>query len=145
MERCFPGGIYLFKVNGRNTRPISEICSKLTIETPDQRYWCHSGVFIVNFEHILHFVLVFLLLALNNVSGWVSDNWNILCSLAWWLLKQLFLYSDKARNCIYSRKQMCSARGITDNALSFRYNWTCDLFYPILTFNVWHLCWRHFN
>ena len=27
--------------------------------------WCRSGVFIVNFEHILHHVLVFLLLTLN--------------------------------------------------------------------------------
>ena len=26
--------------------------------------WCHSGVFIVNFEHISHLVLVFLLLTL---------------------------------------------------------------------------------
>ena len=27
--------------------------------------WCRSGVFIVNFEHILHLVLVFLLLTLS--------------------------------------------------------------------------------
>ena len=45
-----PAGIYLLKVNIRNTRARSEIC---------------SGVFIVNFEHILHLVLVFLLLTLN--------------------------------------------------------------------------------
>ena len=42
--------IYLLKVNNRNTRKRCEIC---------------SGVFIVNFEHILHLVLVFLLLTLN--------------------------------------------------------------------------------
>ena len=35
---------------------------KLTIKTPEGR---RSGVFIVNFEHILHHFLVFLLLALN--------------------------------------------------------------------------------
>ena len=34
-------------------------CSRLTMETLEQ------GVFIVNFEHISHLVLVFLLLALN--------------------------------------------------------------------------------
>ena len=49
-------------------------CSNLTIETleqgmiyvqPERRQWCHSGVFIVNFEHISHFIPVFLLLILN--------------------------------------------------------------------------------
>ena len=35
--------------------------TKLTIETLETR---RSGVFIVNFEHILHLVLVFLLLTL---------------------------------------------------------------------------------
>ena len=51
--------------------------SKLTIETleqgvkyvkttmtPERQDWRRSGVFIVNFEHILHLVLVFLLLTL---------------------------------------------------------------------------------
>ena len=49
-----PAGIYLFKVNYRNTRTRCEICSKLTIKTPERHQWCRSGVFIVNFEHILH-------------------------------------------------------------------------------------------
>ena len=40
-------------------------CSKLTIKTPERRHWRRSGVFIVNFEHIPHFVLVFLLLPLS--------------------------------------------------------------------------------
>ena len=43
-------------------------CSNLTIETLEQsvkRNWHRSGVFIVNFEHISHFVLLFLLLTLN--------------------------------------------------------------------------------
>ena len=54
----------MFKVNNRNTRTRCEICSKLTIKTPERRYWCRSGVFIVYFEHISHLVLVFLLLTL---------------------------------------------------------------------------------
>ena len=29
-----------------------ETCSKLSIETPDQRQWRRSGVFIINFVHI---------------------------------------------------------------------------------------------
>ena len=44
-----PVGIYMLKVNNRNTRTISEICSKLTIKTPEQRQWRRSGVFFVNF------------------------------------------------------------------------------------------------
>ena len=32
-----PANIYLFKVNNRNTRKRYEICSKLTIKTPERR------------------------------------------------------------------------------------------------------------
>ena len=45
---------YMFKVNKRNAKTRCEICSELII-----------GVFIVNFEHTSHLVLVFLLLTLN--------------------------------------------------------------------------------
>ena len=39
--------------NNRNTRIRCEICSKLTIKTPERlRQWRRSDVFIVNFEHI---------------------------------------------------------------------------------------------
>ena len=31
-EKPFPGNIYLFKVNNRNTKKRCEICSKLTIK-----------------------------------------------------------------------------------------------------------------
>ena len=41
----YPVGIYMFKVNNRNA-------------------WHHSGFFNVNFEHISHLALVFLLLTL---------------------------------------------------------------------------------
>ena len=59
-----PARSYMFKGNKRNTRTC-EICSKLTIKTPEWRQWRRSGVFIFNFEHISHLVLVFLLLTLN--------------------------------------------------------------------------------
>ena len=49
----YPTGIYLPQVSNRNTRARCEICLKLTIKTPKQRHWRCSGVFIVNFEHIL--------------------------------------------------------------------------------------------
>ena len=51
----------MFKVNDRNIRRRCEICSTLTIKTPELR----SGVFIVDFEHISHLVLVSLLLTLS--------------------------------------------------------------------------------
>ena len=60
-----PAGICLLKVSNRNTRTRCGLCSKLTIKTPEWRHWRRSGVFIVNFEHILQLVLVLLLLTLN--------------------------------------------------------------------------------
>ena len=50
------------KLTIENTRTRREICSKLTTMTPERRHRCRSGVFIVNFERILHLVLVLLLL-----------------------------------------------------------------------------------
>ena len=61
----YPVGNYMFKVNDRNTRTRCEICSKLTIKIPERRHWCRSGIFIVNFEHISHPVLLFLSLTLS--------------------------------------------------------------------------------
>ena len=59
-----PAGIYLLKVKNRSTKTRREICSKLTIKTPERRQWRRSGVFTVNFEHIYHLVPVLLLLIL---------------------------------------------------------------------------------
>ena len=53
-----PSDIYLLKVNNRNTKTKCEICSKLTIKTPERRCWRPSAVFIANFENISHLVLV---------------------------------------------------------------------------------------
>ena len=58
-------GIYLFKINNRNTRAICEICLQLTIKTPERRHWRRSGFFFFNFEQISHIVLLFLMLTLN--------------------------------------------------------------------------------
>ena len=58
--KTYSAGNYMFKVNNRNTRTRCEICSKLTIKTPERWQWRRSGVFIVNFEHISHLALVFL-------------------------------------------------------------------------------------
>ena len=58
-------GNYMLKINNRNTRKRCEICSKLTIKTPERRHWRRSGVFVANVEHISHLALVFLLLSLS--------------------------------------------------------------------------------
>ena len=56
----FQANIYLLKIISGNTKNLCEICSKVTIKTPER-----SGVFIVDFEHIYHLFLVFLLVTLN--------------------------------------------------------------------------------
>ena len=60
-----PANIYLLKVNNRNTRKRCEICLKSTIKTPERPQWRLFVVFNVNFEHISHLFLAFLLLTLN--------------------------------------------------------------------------------
>ena len=42
-----------------------EICTKLTIKTPERRHWLRYGVFIVNSDHVTQLFQVFLLLTLN--------------------------------------------------------------------------------
>ena len=68
----FPPGIYLLKVNNRNTRAWCEICSKLGIKTPERCHWRRSGHFIVIFEHISHLVLCVSIANFEHViAGWV--------------------------------------------------------------------------
>ena len=49
---AIPAGIYLLKVNNRDTRARYKIFSKLIIKIPEQPHWRRSGIFIVNFGHI---------------------------------------------------------------------------------------------
>ena len=46
-------------------RTMYEICSDLTIETPEWRHWHRFGVFNMNFEHSSHVVLMFPWLTFN--------------------------------------------------------------------------------
>ena len=94
-----PAGIYLLKVNNRNSRTRCEICWKLTIKTPERRPWSRSGVFIVNFQHISHLVLVFLLLTLNMQLS-AGNATPIYCFaiylMYFWIWKTLLSISVKA-------------------------------------------------
>ena len=54
---------------------------KVTIKTPERR---RSGVFIVNFKHISHLFLVFLLLNLNksfSIFPYIIKKLFLLCNL----------------------------------------------------------------
>ena len=44
---------------------LGQECSKLTVKTPERHHWRRSGVFIVNFQHISHLVLMILLSTLS--------------------------------------------------------------------------------
>ena len=55
--------MYLFKVNNITLEKDATYI-QLTIKTPERCQWRRSGIFIVNFEHISHIFLVFLLLTL---------------------------------------------------------------------------------
>ena len=65
MTILFPAGNYMFKVNDKNTRTRYETYLELTRKRPEQRQWCRSGVFIMNFEHISDHIILFLLLTLS--------------------------------------------------------------------------------
>ena len=83
-KNAMAADIYLFKVKNGNKKKC-ERCSKLTIKTPIRRQWRRSGVFIVNFKHISHLFLLFVLFTLsklmlagmrfneNNHRGWNSS------------------------------------------------------------------------
>ena len=65
-----PAGIYVSKVNNRNTRARCEICSKLTIKIPERRQWRRSGIFVVNFEHISPYSSVPIVNFEHVIVGW---------------------------------------------------------------------------
>ena len=46
----YPAGIYLFKTNTRNNTTMREICSKLTINTPERPIWCSPDALVINFH-----------------------------------------------------------------------------------------------
>ena len=80
IQRRIPAGNYMFKVNNRNIRTSCELCSKLTIKIP-KRLLRRYGVFNVNFEHIPHLVVVYLLLTLSRkmLAGPVKHLCKIFC------------------------------------------------------------------
>ena len=75
MLSSIPAGIYLFKVNIRNTNTIYEIGSNLTIKTAEWRHWLHSAVIMVKYWEALKLsgTLVWNgLFTTHKVSHWVN-------------------------------------------------------------------------
>ena len=73
--------MYLFKSNNINTGKRCEMCSELTVKTPEWRHWGRFGVFIVKVDYISHFFLVSLLLTLSmHLFFWV---WADFCIDYW--------------------------------------------------------------
>ena len=62
INRNSPAGNYMFKVNNRNTRTRSEICSKLTIKTPERRQWRFTSILTscwTFFKDVVRSIIVF--------------------------------------------------------------------------------------
>ena len=91
-------GIYLLKVSKRNTGTLCEICSKLSVKTPERH---HSGLFVfVNLKHISYIVRSFFIV--NFKAG--PQLWNPRGFWAWFSvymrdwLKHRFLNEKDLRN-----------------------------------------------
>ena len=70
----FPADIYLLNVNNSNIKIMCEICSKLTMKTPERRQWRRSGVFIVNLNkfHVLFWCFIVEFRQVN--ASWVAEH-----------------------------------------------------------------------
>ena len=73
-HHSYSAAYYMFKVNNRNTRTRCEICSKLTINTPERCQSPRSVVFIVNFKHASYLVAVFLSLTLSKENTLLDEK-----------------------------------------------------------------------
>ena len=84
-----PAGIYLPKVNNRNTRTRCEICWKLTIKTTERPQCRRSGIFIVNFEHIFTPCSSVSIVDFEHViAGWAWSKMNGSCSVNCWKIRR---------------------------------------------------------
>ena len=88
----YPISSYLFKVNKRNIRAMSEICSKLKIKTPEQCQWRSSGFLISNFEHISLSIskclAIYIVKTLNSEAATKGVLWEKIFSEVGTLLKK---------------------------------------------------------
>ena len=91
-----PANIYLFKVNNRNIKIKSEICSKLTKKTPEQCHCRRSAIFIVKFKYFSFCTVDFELV---HVCWPYSPVLNVLKKLLLSFLNFTFPYSRQVHTC----------------------------------------------
>ena len=106
------------KVKNRNIRKKCEICLKLLITiTISRRYF---GVFIVNFEHISHLFLRFLLLTLNTqiLAGLLQYNFFF-----FFFQKQPFRGVLLKRCCTSAWMFFCKIASYFQNTFSREHRW----------------------
>ena len=60
MKGSNPENKYMLKAHNNNIRKRCETWERL-----ERHHWCNFSIFVVNFEHVLHLILVYLLLNLN--------------------------------------------------------------------------------
>ena len=121
-----PAGIYLLKVNNRNTRTRCEICSTLTVKTPERRqshfiFWflyCErwtyltpcSSVSVVNFEYA--------------IAGWkvISDQLTGLFPRAWtpitWFCGRSHLHEEQLLSFAPVEKDITKSLNFYENNVS---------------------------
>ena len=54
--QVYQADIYLFKISNQNARRRCKLGSKLTLKTPERRYWYRSDAFVVNFDETYQIV-----------------------------------------------------------------------------------------
>ena len=130
-----PANTYLFKFNNRNTKMRCEICSKLTIKKSERRQWSRSGVFIVNFEDILHLILHYYCYYFQSQQLNVCQQRELLPS-NFKTLSLFFLYN-------------CNQLPLRYKSYLFQIHNLFPLFYCLYTCFIYMLIyvrsWSHFN
>ena len=131
----YPVVIYMFKVNNRNSRTRCEICSKLTIKTPERRHVVPQKVL---WRPCI--VLVSLLLTLNiKAKSFITDVWQnpksfsvrlFMKKRAWYFL---WFFHDEDPYHIETSLLICRAKHIETSLLTCRAKQWTD-FYMIGTF-----------
>ena len=125
-----------------------EVCWKLTIKTPEQSHWRHSGIFSLNSKHISHYALVFLVSIADfeqakSRLGSKSHH----CKTPWYCFfvacqKHLFMVvRGKLRNCVTSKMVLFCENSLQFEAVN---NFGKRLHFKIC-YGVLNLAWVFFR
>ena len=71
-----PAGIYVLKVNNRDTRKRGEICSRLTIKTPKRRHWHQCDFYWMDYKTQTQAITPIKPLSAYNL--WLLNSWKTL-------------------------------------------------------------------